>query len=489
MREQAGRVWLVGAGCGGADLLTLRGQELLRRCQAVVYDDLIDRAILDIAPREAERIYMGKRSGAPSAGQEEICERLIRLAREGKEVVRLKGGDPFVFGRGGEELAALQAAGIPCGEVPGITSAIAIPAAAGIPVTCRRLSRSVHIVTAHTAGTKGGLPEDFDRLAKLEGTLVFLMGLGCLSEIVRRLIGAGKDPETPAAVLSGGNALHPATVRGPLCRLPELAAEVKAPAVIVVGAVAGLELAGIAAKQPLSGLRIGLVGTPGMLERLSGPLADAGARVVRLLTLEVEPLPVPLAGLERAWLVFTSGNGVRRFFQAMAEEGRDIRTLAGCRFAVIGASTGRVLQRYGIYADLCPEEFTTAALGTALLRRAGPEETLVLLRSAQADNTLRTVLEKAGRKVQDIRIYDVRPRREEWATPEEADLLIFSSAGGVRAFEAAFGPPRAPCVCIGGVTAAALAGRKGIVTAAKPTAESVLEAVLEHAAALRGGPP
>lgn len=242
----SGTVYLVGAGCGRADLITVRGLRLLERCDAVVYDDLIDPALLDAAPARALRLYMGKREGQHSAAQEAICARLVELAREGRQVVRLKGGDPFVFGRGGEEVLALMAAGVPFEVVPGVTSPIAIPALAGIPVTHRGLSQSLHIVTAHTADTEDGLPAYFDQLAALPGTLVFLMGLSRLERITRRLMAAGKPAETPAAVLSGGNAPHPAAVRGTLedIAAKARAAGVQAPAVIVVGDVAALELQG-----------------------------------------------------------------------------------------------------------------------------------------------------------------------------------------------------------------------------------------------------
>lgn len=240
----AGSVALVGAGCGKADLITLRGLRLLQQCQAVVYDDLIDPVLLDAVPESARKIYMGKRSGAHSAPQEEINRTLIALAREGLQVVRLKGGDPYLFGRGGEEMLALQEAGIPCQEVPGIPSAIGIPAEYGIPVTHRGVSQGLHIVTAHTADTPDGLPADFDELAKLSGTLVFLMGLQQLPRIVSRLIAAGKPGDTPAAVLSGGNSTHPVQVRATLSELEAAASAAKmtAPAIILVGEVAALEL-------------------------------------------------------------------------------------------------------------------------------------------------------------------------------------------------------------------------------------------------------
>lgn len=242
--KDRGRVALVGAGCGRADLITLRGLRLLRQAQAVVYDDLIDPALLDLAPESARRLYVGKRAGAHGMAQAEIQETLIRLSHEGNRVVRLKGGDPYLFGRGGEEMEALRAAGVPCEEVPGIPSAIGIPAEAGIPVTHRGVSRGLHIVTGHTADTPDGLPEELDKLAALPGTLVFLMGLGRLPAIVAGLLAAGKDGETPAAVLSGGNAPHPAVVRAPLRALAQAAEGVVGPAVIVVGPVAAMELGG-----------------------------------------------------------------------------------------------------------------------------------------------------------------------------------------------------------------------------------------------------
>lgn len=232
-----GRVHLVGAGCGSADLITVRGLRLLQTCDAVVYDELIDKTLLEAAPANAEKIPMGKRAGKVSARQEDIIAQLIRLAKMGKTVVRLKGGDPYLFGRGGEELLALQAAGIPCDEVPGIPSAIGIPAEYGIPVTHRNVSRSLHIITAHTSN--GGLPPDMGKYAQLEGTLVFLMGLSKLEAIADSLMANGKSPATPAAVLSGGSAPNPMCVRGTLQTIAQLAKDAQPPAIIVVGAVAG----------------------------------------------------------------------------------------------------------------------------------------------------------------------------------------------------------------------------------------------------------
>lgn len=242
--KNVGSVALVGAGCGKADLITVRGLRLLQQCEAVVYDDLIDLELLESAPETALRIYMGKRSGSHSASQEQINQKLVELAKSGLKVVRLKGGDPYLFGRGGEEMLALLEAGIPCQEVPGIPSPFGITAEAGIPVTHRGASRALHIITAHTSDTEDGLPADFDYYAKLEGTLVFLMGLKQLPKITKRLMEAGKSSATPVAVLSGGNSANPARVRSTLERIAQEVevAKVKAPAIIVIGEVAGMDL-------------------------------------------------------------------------------------------------------------------------------------------------------------------------------------------------------------------------------------------------------
>lgn len=243
-KSAAGSVALVGAGCGKADLITVRGLHLLQQCEAVVYDDLIDPELLDVAPESALRIYMGKRSGAHSAPQAVINQKLIELAKSGLKVVRLKGGDPYLFGRGGEEMLALKEAGVSCQEVPGIPSAIGIAAEAGIPVTHRGASRGLYIITAHTSDTEDGLPADFDYLAKLSGTLVFLMGLKQLPGIAERLTAAGKSENTPCAVLSGGNSANPAKVRAPLSQIVQAVkdAKVASPAIIMVGEVTTLDL-------------------------------------------------------------------------------------------------------------------------------------------------------------------------------------------------------------------------------------------------------
>lgn len=493
--DKPGKVYLVGAGCGEADLITLRGLRLLRGCDAVIYDDLIDRELLREVPAHAQVIYMGKRQGKHSASQEEICAKLIQCAGEGKTVVRLKGGDPFVFGRGGEEALVLRAAGVPCRVVPGITSALAIPALAGIPVTHRGVSRSVHIVTAHTADTEDGLPEYLDDLAKLPGTLVFLMGLSQIEGITRRLMAAGKPGDTPAAVLSGGNSPHPAEVRGTLADIAgkARAANVQPPAVIVVGAVAGLNLSASIA-LPLEEVTVGLSGSGPMIKKLRAALEPLGARtfIAQQSVIRELPLPIELGSLcdgTPRWLTFTSANGVREFFRRLKAEGVDLRRLGQCRFAVIGAATGRALSAQGFRADLCPETYTTAALAQALLETVPPREEIVLLRSRQGSAELFETI-SASRAVRDIHLYDAVPaplageETEEWL--KRADYLVFTSAGGVKMFLEQNGriPDRAGCVCIGGVTAAALAGRWGgtPILAGETSVEGIAGAILAREA-------
>ena len=491
MTDKTGCVWLIGAGCGSADLITVRGLKLLRQCDVVVYDDLIDSALLAEAPRQAKRVYMGKRCGKHSAPQEEISRVLVEEAQAGHKVARLKGGDPFVFGRGGEEALALRDAGIPYEEVPGISSAIAIPAAAGIPVTHRGVSRSLHIITGHTAA--GGLPKGAEHLAALEGTLVFLMGLSHLEKIAGSLLEAGKSPDTPAAVISGGNAAHPAAVRATLGTIAQRAreADVRPPAVIVVGGTAAMDLSGTMDK-PLDHVRVGLTGTDEMAVRLRSVLEPLGARTWHVERAVVEELPTE-TGLEallqdRRWLVFTSANGVETFFHGLRRERVDLRRLVRCKFGVIGAATGAALERHGILPDLCPSAYTSESLAAALTERVSPEEDVVLLRSREGTMQLPALLRQHGIPVRDVHIYTVRTDTETAETAKEAletlDYLAFSSAGGVERYFAAHGavPEGTVCVCIGSVTAAALRVRyqKPFLTASSISAEGMAETIQAH---------
>lgn len=489
-KDKAGKVWLVGAGCGGPELITVKGLSLVESCDVLLYDSLSARELLERARPDCERIDVGKRYGGRAASQEEINGLLIRKAREGKTVVRLKGGDPYVFGRGGEEMLALREAGIACEEVPGISSAIAAPAAAGIPVTHRGLSRSVTVLTASslTEGEERMTEADYGALTRLSGTLVVLMGMHHLKELTDRLIGAGMPPSRPAAVVMEGATDRQKWVRAPLERLAEEAerAGLKAPAVIVIGETAALHLApmdfsesndwplgpspqgivphgtspqristqrtfpqgklsrGTAEQQvfgPLSGVRVGVTGTEGFAARLAAALGKQGAETVKLSFLETVPTERPLPELSGfSWLVFTSPNGVRIFLEKMKQERRDLRTLAGKRIAVIGPGTGETLAESGLIFDLMPEIHDASHLGAALAERMGPGERALLLRSELGSPALTQKLSGAGREYEDFALYELRekPGQREKVfrrlRENPPDYLLFGSASGVRSF-------------------------------------------------------
>lgn len=470
-----GAVTLVGAGCGRADLITVRGLRAIQRCQAVVYDDLIDPKLLEAAPETARRIYMGKRSGVAGATQAQINEQLIALAREGLRVVRLKGGDPYLFGRGGEEMLALREAGIPCREIPGIPSAIGIPAEAGIPVTHRGLSRGLHIVTGHTADTAGGLPGGMAEMAGLPGTLVFLMGLGSLERIAEELMAGGKAGSTPAAVISGGNSPNPACVRGNLQNIAARVrqAGVQAPAVILIGAVAALRLG--SRDKPLAGVRVGITGTEAVAEKQKALLEALGAETEWVSRCGIEPRPMGREPEQQGWLVFTSANGVGVFFGSRNPEDWKNR-----KFAVIGPATAAALEALGIRAAVCPGEYTGEALAQAIAHAAEPGEPVTLLRSSQGGSALPELLEAAGHPVTDIPLYDPVPAGELGAT-DGLDYLTFASAGGVQQFFRRGGviSPGVKCVCIGKNTEEVLrrhfAGPSCI--AKEATVESMVETI------------
>lgn len=483
-----GSVALVGAGCGKADLITVRGLRLLQQCQAVVYDDLIDPALLDAAPESALRIYMGKRSGSHSASQDEINQKLIELARSGLKVVRLKGGDPYLFGRGGEEMLALKEAVISCQEVPGIPSAIGIAAEAGIPVTHRGASRGLHIVTAHTSDTEDHLPEDFEHLAKLSGTLVFLMGLQQLPKIAERLIAAGKRMDTPAAVLSGGNSVHPAKVRAPLHQIAQAAKmeNVMAPAIILVGDVAALDLT--ADQNLLNGVKVGIIGTEAVAKKQQKMLAELGAESKWVIRSQVKELPMKLdieALLNKSyWLVFTSANGVRIFFSQMKRKEISpeiLKNMSNLKFAVIGSATGTALQEYGITANVCPETFTSEGLAEILAAEALPEEEIVLLRSIMGSWLLPDFLKKKGFIVHDMAIYELENVYADRGVFADLDYLTFSSAGGVESFFGEYHKmdESVKSVCIGSVTAKAMSRyTENFLVANEISAAGVVQTIL-----------
>lgn len=497
--EKLGKVWLVGAGPSDPGLFTLKGKEVLEKAQVVVYDALVGPSVLAMIPDTAEAIYVGKRSGNHTVPQEEISALLVQKAREGRRVVRLKGGDPFVFGRGGEELEMLAQAEIPFEVVPGVTSAFAVPAYQGIPVTHRDYCSSVHVITGHKrSGAQQNI--DYEALVRIGGTLVFLMGVRALGEICRGLLGAGMDPDMPAALLMQGTTAAQEMLAGTVGTLEEKAAlrREKTPAIIVVGEVCRLaDCFSWYGKQPLGGARILLVRPRERIGRTARELRALGADVLEAPTIRIEKIENNTR-LHRAldeiadfrWLVFTSPAGVRIFFEELAGRRQDLRSLCGLRIAVIGSGTGRELEQHGLYADLMPEVYDGAHLGRALAAACSPEERILIARSEIGGRELTDILSAAGMtRVEDIptyrTVYEKNPLPDIRAELREGriDYALFTSASTVRGFAAAaegnnFAGLRA--VCIGRQTAeAAEALGMEVYVSAEATIDSLIRKVVE----------
>ena len=389
-------VFLVGAGPGETDLITLRGLECIRRADCIIYDRLIADGLLDYAKDGCEKIYVGKAAGKHYAAQEEINAILLEKARAGGTVVRLKGGDPYVFGRGGEEALCLREAGIPFEVVPGVTSAIAGPCFAGIPVTHRAQSRAVHIVTAHTR--EGGLSEaDYQRLAPLTGTLVFLMGLSQTAQIADGLMRCGKAGETPAAVISCAGTPRQKTVTADLAHLAAetAAAQLPSPAVIVVGETVALrEELDFFENRPLWGRRILVTSDSRRAGGIAGMLGARGAEAISVPMLELRPRRGALDGALKklntyTHLVFTSGNTVEFFVTELFAAGLDLRAMHALKICAVGPATERKLREHGLRADFVPEKHSGAGMLEALSGMLNAGDSVLLPQSAQAKPTLR----------------------------------------------------------------------------------------------------
>lgn len=360
-----GKVYLVGAGPGDPGLITARGADLLRRAEVLVYDRLANPGLIDLySPASAERVYVGKSSSRHALAQEGINDLLVRRAREGKLVVRLHGGDPFVFGRGGEEALALAAAGIPFEVVPGITSAIAAPAYAGIPVTQRGHNTSFAVVTGHQDPSLGGRTPDWAKLSEAAGTLVILMGTENLRAIAATLVRHGRAPSTPVALIRWGTRPEQQVLVGTLSDIAERAAAAgfRPPAVTVVGSVVGLrERLRWWDNRPLSGKRVLVTGTSGRPESLLELMREQGAEPVEVSVLETDArgshadLDAAIARLETYdWVVFTSAGGVRAVLDRLQALGRDVRAFGDARLVAIGPTTAAELRASGLRADDFP---------------------------------------------------------------------------------------------------------------------------------------
>ena len=486
-------VYLVGAGPGDPGLLTVRALELIAAADVIVYDRLIPSCALDGARPDATLVYAGKEGGGPSMPQSEITELLISHGASAGVVVRLKGGDPFVFGRGGEEAEALVSAGIAFEVVPGVTAGVAGPAYAGIPVTHRDAASAVAFVTGHEDPTKAsGSALDWDALAAFPGTLVFYMGVRQLPAISSALIAGGREGAEPAAVVERGTLPDQRVVTGTLASIAEVAADagIQAPALIVVGAVAGLrEALQWFESRPLAGVTVAVTRARAQASGLAARLAGLGAAVVEAPAIRIVPLdgpPLSVAGYDLVCL--TSPNGARLFFERLAAAGLDARALAGARVAAIGPGTASALRSHGVIADVVPERFVAEGLIEAL---AGvPVERALVARAAEARDVLVDALRERGAEVDVIALYETvaEPLSDvQLDAVAGADYVTFTSSSTVRFFLESAGELRlesrlrARLVSIGPVTSATLRdhGLEPDVEATRHDIDGLVEALVE----------
>jgi uroporphyrinogen III methyltransferase/synthase len=459
-------VYLVGAGPGDPGLLTARALELIASADVIVYDRLIPPGALDGARADALRLYAGKEGGGPSMPQDEIERLLLEHGSAGRAVVRLKGGDPFVFGRGGEEAEALEAAGIPFEVVPGVTAGVAAPAYAGIPVTHRDAASAVAFVTGHEDPAKPESALDYDALARFPGTLVVYMGMRQLRAIAARLIEAGRDAAEPAAVVERGTLAGQRTATATLGTIAEEAEaeRIKAPAIAVFGEVAalGARLDWIGGARPLLGVSVAVTRARAQASGLAARLRALGADVVETPVIRIVPLPVELPAIGLYDLVcLTSPNGARLLFERLAEQGLDARALAGARVAAIGPGTAAALREAGVIADVVPERFVAEGLVEALAGQ--PASRVLVARAAVARDVLPDALRERGAEVDVVALYETvaEPLDEaQLAAARAADYVTFTSSSTVKFWSEAVGEPGAGrLVSIGPVTSEALRER------------------------------
>jgi uroporphyrinogen III methyltransferase / synthase len=462
-----GIVYLVGAGPGDPGLMTRRSLELIADADAILYDRLIPPGALDGAPGGAELRYVGKEPGAPALAQEGINALLIELARAGKRVVRLKGGDPFVFGRGGEEAEALAAAGVLFEVVPGVTAGVAATAYAGIPVTHRDAASAVAFVTGHEDPEKPASALDWEALARFPGTLVLYMGVKNLPLIAERLITAGRDPDEPAAVVERGTQPDQRTIADTLSGLPARvsAAGIRPPSITVIGPVAGLSATiGWLERRPLRGQVVAVTRARAQASGLAARLIGLGAEVVEAPVIRIEPRPLEGELLEAvsrigeyALVCLTSPNGVRLLFETLGETGRDARALAGATVAAIGPGTAAELERHGVRADVVPARFVAEGLVEALEGVPVEGRRVLVARAAEARSVLPAALRERGAEVNDVALYETVAEQlsaEQRERLARATYVTFTSSSTVRFFLEAGGelPASARLVSIGPVT-------------------------------------
>lgn len=434
-------VYLIGAGPGDPGLITVKGLEFIKQCDTIIYDRLGTYQLLEMVKPECRKIYVGKQAGSHYKKQSEINDILVEEGLKGNMVVRLKGGDPFVFGRGGEEVIALLGAGIPFQVIPGITSAVAVPEVCGIPVTHRGTSRSFHVITGHKRAD--AISDDYDYIRSQEGTSVFLMGLNRLPQIMERLVQTGAADNTPVAVISKGTMPGQRVVRGDIQTIVDKVTEAKleSPAIIVVGENAALDFTA-PNRGPLQNVHVGLVGTPKLREKMRVAIDALGGQSYSIVDMSVEQteeknrLRKALEHIEDySWLAFTSQNTITLFFKWLREWNIDVRKLSHLKLAVVGAGTRDALKAEGYIADYVPDEYTTSALARGLANVMKAGERLLLPRAVQGSETMLDILDQGGITYEEIPVYDVVGRRmESIQYLNDLDVITFVSASGVRGF-------------------------------------------------------
>jgi len=472
------KVYLVGAGPGDPELITCKGRRVLQQADAVLYDYLANPALLDLAPPQAERIYVGKKKSVHAFTQEEICAMMIERARRGLLVVRLKGGDPFIFGRGGEEAEALAAAGVPFEVVPGVTSPLGIAAYTGVPLTHREHTKVVTFVTGHDADAI-----DWSTVGASE-TLVIFMGIFHFDEIARRLISIGRGPETPAMAVRWGTRPDQHTLAGTLATLPALIHqhELKPPATIIIGDVVGLrDKLNWFERLPLFGRRIVVTRARGQAEALSGRLHALGADVIELPTIEIQPAP-DYEPLDRAiaslasydWLIFTSANGVRFFLERLDRSAIDLRALRA-RICAIGPATRAAIEALHLKVDVMGEEYVAESLLAALAAHDLQGKRVLLPRAAVARDLVPAELQRRRAQVDVVEAYRTVAPQGPVQFDQKPDWITFTSSSTVHNFVAMAGAESLGGVkvaSIGPVTSAA-ARKLGITVTVEASVYSI----------------
>ncbi len=505
MNNNYGKIFLIGAGPGDPGLITLKAVECIKKSDVVVYDFLASPALLKYAAQSAEIIYVGKKGGDHTLSQDGINELLINKARQGLNVARLKGGDPFIFGRGGEEAELISDNNISFEIIPGVTSAIAAPAYAGIPLTHREHASSVSIITGHENPDKKSSVIEWDSFAKSKSTLVFLMGVKNLPGIVKNLLSHGKDPDTPTALVRWGTTSRHKSVEGTLKNIVDKVNEagLKSPAIIIIGTVVTLKnKLNWFEKLPLLGRKIIITRARAQASDLVAGLQQYGAECIEIPTIRINP-PRDIQALIDSinnidffdWIIFTSVNGVKFFFDTLFSQNKDVRILGHLKFACIGPVTKEKLKEFGIISDVLPETYRAESVVKAFKDKTMKGKNVLIPRAKQARNILPEELTRMGASVKIVTSYETSLEDSgnkgviKILENNDIDIVTFTSSSTVENFAALIPPGRfkeltqnLKCACIGPITekTAASLGFSIDIVADDFTIQGLVNAILHH---------